>query len=239
MLLVLLNAVHHRVSVRSIGHLALSQEVVENADSLTVPSHFRWRLLLYFWEVQTVLFKDLVRCLLWQLFKHLVDLSALAGEYLELFRLNDELVLWTLAHESFQKLTTFLDKAVLLVTEQLLFRDCRDIAARPPFVKLNVKRKEFVVSALDFKTALAILACHSVLDNTSHFYDTRGFVHFNWVSDCEIRLMVTIILKTFCLWRASCLRSVLEGSNLLNKLTPYSISSFLHFQISHSMTCSW
>ena len=56
-------------------------------------------------------------------------------------------------YESFEKLATFLNEAVLFVSDQLLLRYGRYIAAGPSFVELALKGQELVVASLNRELA--------------------------------------------------------------------------------------
>lgn len=100
--LMLPNRIDHGVTVGSIRHLALGQEVLENVDAFAVRSHFVRLVILNLGEVGAVLLQNHAWRLFWQSFHLLSDLTCLASENFEFFGLDQVLVLGALADESFQ-----------------------------------------------------------------------------------------------------------------------------------------
>jgi len=90
-------------------------------------------------------------------------------------------------------LATLLDKAIVLVTNHLLFGNSRDIAPRPLGVKGILQGQEFVVATLNLDRTLRISTSHGVFDDCSDL-EAGLVIHFDWVGNVELRLKVLLLV---------------------------------------------
>ena len=134
MLAVILNWVHHRLSILHIRLLALAQKVTKNADSFSISGHIIRAFFLDFREVLSELLQNLAGRLFRDLFEAFGYFTAFVGEDLEFAWLDDKVVLWTFLAEAFEELASLFDKAFIFIADELGVRDTRDVAARPALV---------------------------------------------------------------------------------------------------------
>lgn len=86
--------------------------------------------------------------------------------------------------EPFKELSALLNKALILIANELLLRNGRDVATWPSLIQSLVHCKELIVAALNFELTLLIYTGHCVFDDLADF-EASIVLHFDGVRNSE------------------------------------------------------
>ena len=176
----------------------LSEEALEIHDVLLVVRKGRAILVLINVEVEAILLQNLHGVQFFEGAKHLLDVALFSCEKLEFFGASNILVFTAFFHEALEKGAAFLDELVIVVANQSLLRNRRNIDTWPSLGESDSQCIELSISSLLLEGALCVHTSNSVLDMASDL---------NWIFDGKLSELGVFINVT---------RSIFELRNIFD-----------------------